>query len=156
MDENRVLHDCAAKDPRTMMLVWDTGASYGLTPFRSDFIDYVQCEIPGRDVTNVNRVIRIGTTLHKSIDDNSQDIFLPCISYHLTQTDVHIFSPQTYHQMHGGNSVVRVNQVKSELSHHRIIMPVDLGGTNLPTVVNSFVTEQQKKDISHQMRSSLA
>ena len=49
--ESRILHECAAKDPRTMMLVWDTGASYGLTPFRSDFIDYVKCDIPGKDVT---------------------------------------------------------------------------------------------------------
>ena len=24
-----------------LILIWDTGTSYGLTPFRSDFIDYV-------------------------------------------------------------------------------------------------------------------
>ena len=93
MFENRVLHDCTAKDPRTMMLVWDAGASYGLTPSRSDSIDYVKCDIPVRDVTKVNRVIGIGTTLHKFIDDNGQEIFLPCVSYHLTQTDVRLFSP---------------------------------------------------------------
>ncbi len=28
-------------DPKSLMLIWDTGASFGLTPFRSDFIDYV-------------------------------------------------------------------------------------------------------------------
>ena len=55
-------------DPKTTMLIWDTGASYGLTPFRSDFIDYVQCDIPVRDVTKVNKVIGIGTTLHKFTD----------------------------------------------------------------------------------------
>ena len=27
-------------------LVWDTGASFGLTPFRNDFIDYVECSTP--------------------------------------------------------------------------------------------------------------
>jgi hypothetical protein len=27
-------------------LVWDTGASFGLTPFRADFIDYVERSIP--------------------------------------------------------------------------------------------------------------
>ena len=156
MFENRVLHDCTAKDPRTMMLVWDTGASYGLTPFRSDFIDYVKCDIPVRDVTKVNRVIGIGTTLHKFIDNNGQEIFLPCVSYHLTQTDVRLFSPQTYHQMHGGHSMARAHQVEMKLSNHRIIIPVNLGGTNLPAVYNSFVTEQQKKDIGHQMRSSFA
>ena len=40
--ENPVLQNSHHKDPRTMMLVWDTGASYGLTPFSIDFIDYVE------------------------------------------------------------------------------------------------------------------
>ena len=35
-------------DPKTLMLIWDTGGSAGLTPFRSDFIDYVECEIDVR------------------------------------------------------------------------------------------------------------
>ena len=41
-------------DPKTLMLIWDTGASAGLTPFRSDFIDYVKCEIDVQDITKVN------------------------------------------------------------------------------------------------------
>ncbi len=54
-------------DPKSLILIWDTGALYGLTPFRSDFIDYVKCEIPVRDVTKVNAVVGIGTALHKEI-----------------------------------------------------------------------------------------
>ena len=50
-----------------MMLVWDTGALYWLTPLRSDFIDYIDCVIPVKDVTKVNRFIGIGTTCHKFI-----------------------------------------------------------------------------------------
>lgn len=38
----------------TTPLIWDTGASFGLTPFRSDFIDYVEADIPVKDVTKVN------------------------------------------------------------------------------------------------------
>ncbi len=41
----------ATKDPHTLILIWDTGASFGLTPFCSDFIDYVECGNPVRDVT---------------------------------------------------------------------------------------------------------
>ena len=52
------------------MLVWDTGASYGLTLFKSDFIDYVKCDIPVKYVNKVNRVIGIGKTLHKFIESN--------------------------------------------------------------------------------------
>ena len=32
-------------------LIWDTGASYGLTPFRGDFIDYEECNIPVQDIS---------------------------------------------------------------------------------------------------------
>ena len=46
-------------------LVWDTGASFGLTPFRGDFIDYVECQIPVKDIARTNMVVGIGTTLHK-------------------------------------------------------------------------------------------
>ena len=36
--ENWVLQNRDRNYPRTMMLVWDTGSSYVLTQFRSDFI----------------------------------------------------------------------------------------------------------------------
>ena len=49
------------------MLVWDKGDSYGLKPFRSDFIDYVGCDITVKDTTKVNKVIGIGNNLHKFI-----------------------------------------------------------------------------------------
>jgi len=67
------------------------GAFYGLTPFWSDFIDYVKCEIPVRDVTKVNTVVGIGTTLHKLTDINGNPEYLPCVSYHLPETDVRLF-----------------------------------------------------------------
>ena len=36
--DNRVLQNSDLKYPKTMMLVLDTGDSYGLTLFRSDFV----------------------------------------------------------------------------------------------------------------------
>ncbi len=104
--ENRISFSTGLQDPKSLILIWVTGASYGLTPFRSDFIDYAKCEIPVRDVTKVNTVIGIGTTLHKFTDINGNPVYLPCVSYHLPKTDVRLFSPQTYHQMHGGYSEV--------------------------------------------------
>ena len=91
--ENQVPQNIDRKGPRKMILVRDTGDSYELTPFRSDFIDYVECDIPVKDATKLNTVIGIGTTIHKLIESNGQDILLPCISYHTTQTDVLIFLP---------------------------------------------------------------
>ena len=134
--ENWVLQNSDRKDTRTMMLVWYTGDSYGLTLLRSDFLDYVECGIPVNDVNKVNRVIGIGITLHKFIERNGQDILLPCISYHRTKTDIRILSPQTYHQIQGGHSVVQGNKVTMHLKFHRIDIPVDLGRTNLLVVHN--------------------
>ena len=67
-------------DPKTLILIWDTGGSAGLTPFSSNFIDYVECGIDVRDVTKVNKVIRIGTTLHKFVDVAGNNVYLPCVS----------------------------------------------------------------------------
>ena len=93
--ENWILQNRNHKDFIMMMLVWDMGASYGLTLFRSDFIDYVKFDLPVKGVTKVNRDIVIVTSLHMFIDSNGQDIFLPCIYYHCTKNDVRLFSPQT-------------------------------------------------------------
>jgi hypothetical protein len=79
------------KDSCTLILIWDTGALFGLTPFRSDFIDYVECDILVQDVTKVNKVIGIGTTIHKFTDINGNPVFLPCVSYHLPQMDIRLF-----------------------------------------------------------------
>ncbi len=81
-------------DPKTLILIWDTGASAGLTPFWSDFIDYVDCEIDVRDITKVNKVVGIGTTLHKFVYNNGNHVYLPCVSYHLPLTDVWLFLPR--------------------------------------------------------------
>ena len=72
--ENQISFSTGLQDPKSLILIWDTGTSYGLTPFRSDFIDYVKCEIPVRDVTKVNTVVGIGTTLHKFIDINGNPV----------------------------------------------------------------------------------
>ena len=90
------------------------------------------------------------------IESNGKDIFLPCISYNLTQTDVRLLSPHTYHQMHGGYSAVHVNQVTMHLPFRSINIPVDLGVTNIPVVHNLFVTKHQKRETGPQMLLLLA
>ena len=146
-------------DPKTLILIWDTGGSAGLTPFRSDFIDYVECDIDVRDVTKVNKVIGIGTTVHKFVDGAGNDIYLPCVSYHLPSTDVRLFSPQVYHQLHGGDSLVNgdevVMRVRYNGAHKTITIPIDKGGTNLPIVRDSFVSNNMKKKLAHNFRSAL-
>ncbi len=146
-------------DPKTLILIWDTGGSAGLTPFCSNFIDYVECDIDVRDVTKVNKVVGIGTTIHKFVDGCGNDVYLPCVSYHLPETDVRLFSPQTYHQIYGGHSIVDGDEVIMRIRYKNklttLAIPIDCGGTNLPIVRDSFVSKNMKKKLAHQFRSPL-
>jgi hypothetical protein len=134
--------------PKTLILIWDIGASAGLTPFQSDFIDYVKCEIDVHDITKVNKVVGIGTTLYKFVDNNGNHVYLPCVSYHLPSADVRLFSPQIYHQLHGGHSVVNGNKVvmKFRKDGALISIPIDRTTTNLPIMHNSFVSEKVTRE----------
>ena len=107
-------------------MIWGTGASFGLTPFRSNFIDYVEADIPMKDLTKINRVIEIGTTLHKFQNYQGKDIFLTCVSYHLLNTDVLLLYPQKYHQMHGGHSWPIGNYVEMYFKVNRIVIHIRL------------------------------
>ena len=152
-----VHHAGCTRDPKTMVLIWDTGASAGLTPFRSDFIDYVEVDLEVRDVTKANKVAGIGTTLHKFVDDKGGVIYLPMVAYHLPNTDVRLFSPQVYHQLHGGHSTVDGENVKMTLHGRRsiITIPIENGSSNLPCVYNSFVNDKVKREYASTMRSGL-
>jgi hypothetical protein len=92
-DENSGPHMDVLLDPKTLMSIWDMSASFGLTPFRSDFIDYVACAIPVWDGTKVNTVIGIRTTLHKFTDTirDFQSIFLVYLIVYLRRMS--IYSP---------------------------------------------------------------
>ena len=68
--DNFLHHSGDIKYPRKFILIRNMGSSYGLTPFRSNFVEYVKCDIRAKDVTNINRVVGIGTTLQKSINLN--------------------------------------------------------------------------------------
>eukprot|EP00956_Cyclotella_meneghiniana_P028265 scaffold65213_cov39-Cyclotella_meneghiniana.AAC.4 len=121
---NLGLHDCQGEHGKQRQritakdcpLVWDTGASFGLTPFRSDFIDYTECNIPVNDIARTNIVIGLGTTLHR-FELDGKAFFLPCLSYHLPSAEIRLFSPQTYHTIYGGYSHVKYNSVQ-ELSYN--------------------------------------
>jgi hypothetical protein len=135
-------------------LVWDTGASFGLTPFRGDFLDYVECKITVRDIARENTVIGVGTTLHKfKIDGN--DVFLPCLSYHLPTAEVRLFSPQTYHTLYGGHSTVGGDQVQMFIDHLKINVDIDRESTNVPMVKDCSVSAAEMKLHGPHIRSAL-
>ena len=87
------------------------------------------------------RVVVIGTTLQKFIDTKCNYLFLSCVSYHLTQTDVQLFCPQSYHQRYDGNSEVHGNHVTLRIPGHIINISLNPQQANPPVVSNSFMNE---------------
>jgi hypothetical protein len=115
----------------------------------------VACTIPVRDITKVNNVIGIGTTLHKFTDTKGLPAYLPCVSYHLPHTDVRLFSLHTYHQMHGGYSKVYGNCIKMLLKTSKIQIQIVREKHNLPIIFDSYVSPKVKKILASSMRSGL-
>ena len=114
------------------MLSWDTGDSFGLTPFSSGFVDYVGCDIPIKDITKFNKVILIGTTIHRFKNINGDDVYLPFVYYHLPTSEICLFSLQNYHNMHYGESSVYYDIVDMNLSRHEVVIQIDIKGSNIP------------------------
>ena len=121
---NITYNSCEKKNPKDVILIWDTGASFGLTPFWSDFIDCVEADIHLKDVTKINWVIGIGTTLHKFQNDQGKDIFLRYVLYHIPTTDVCLFSAQTFHQMHGIQSRMSAGSLEMYCKVDRIVVSI--------------------------------
>jgi hypothetical protein len=99
-------------------------------------------------------VIGVGTTLHKFKIDG-QDIFLPCLSYHLPSAEIRLFSPQTYHTLYGGHSTVGGDYVEKYIDHLRIRIDIDREASNVPMVYNCSVSAEEIKLHGPHIRSAL-
>ena len=135
-------------------LVWDMGASFGLTPFRGNILDYVECEIAVRNIAHENMIVGVCATLHKFQIDG-EDIFLPCLSYHSSSAEVRLFSLQTYHTLYCGHTVVGGDKVETFLDHLKIGVGIDQERSNLPMVHNCAVSAQEMKEHGPHIRSAL-
>ena len=96
---------------KTTLLVRDFGASFELTPFHAEFIDYVECDIDFKDISKLNKVNGFGTTLQNHTATNNDLLYIPAFSYHLPSADICFFSPQAYYQLYGGSSELDSNKV---------------------------------------------
>ena len=144
-------------------LAYDTGALYGLTPFRADFVDYQPCSIMIKDIARTNQVKGIGTVMYKFIATNGEVLYLPSLAYHLDTADIRLFSPQTYHQLYGGSSqfdgdiVLMQSQKQTHLKiKHDIRIDIEREGTNLPMIYDVACNDKEKKEIGPHFKSALA
>lgn len=137
-------------------LVWDTGASFGLTPFRDDFIDYQEANITVQGIGSSNTIVGIGVVMWKFKTESGKTIHLPMIAYHLPSTNIRLFSPQVFHQLHGGSShIVRDMgvdvQVKMKFQrldeYETVNIKIDQMSGNVPMVENVSCTNKERKEI---------
>ena len=135
-------------------LVWDTGASFGLTPFHQDFINYTKCSIAVNDIARTNTIIGIMTTLHK-FKINSEDIFLVCFPYHLPSTNMRLFSPQTFCTLHGGHSAVFGDKVEMFINLLHVGAGINSEALNVPMVHNCWVSPEEMNEHGSCIRSAL-
>ena len=130
-------------------MIWDTRSSFGLTPFRSDFIDYFKADIPIKYVTKVNWVIIIGNTIKCFVDVNGTTCYLPCVYYHLPSTDVQLFSSQTYHNMHGGYYTAHGHHIMMHLKDNKIKIHIDSKHANIHIITGFFNVLGRKISLDH-------
>ncbi len=84
-------------------------------------------------ISKINKVIGIGTAIHKFVDTKGQFVSLPQVAYHLPSSDACLFSPQAFHQNCGGKSIVFGDQVEVHLTNqHNIYIPIDVFESNVP------------------------
>ena len=135
--------------------VLDTGASYGLTPFRDDFVTYDEVDVTVKGVGSENRVKGFGMVLYRAKASNGDVIFMPGLAYHMESTDIRLISPQAYHQVWSGHSVVTGSQYHLHLNKpangiptvsHVIETDMD-SATNLPLLRDVATTPKERADI---------
>ena len=131
--------------------VIDTGASYGLTPFKEDFLTYEECDITVKAVASNNKVVGMGIVLYKMPATNGDTCFVPGIAYHMPECDIRLLSPQSYHQMYSGHSELDGEAFTFFLApavngptRHQIRVPIE-AGTNLPLLRDVSTTGLQKQ-----------
>ncbi len=131
--------------------VVDTGASYGLTPFKEDFLTYEECDITVKAVANDNKVIGMGIVLYKMPATNGDTCFVPGIAYHMPDCNIRLLSPQSYHQMYNGHSELDGQAFTFFLAkavngpmQHQIKVPID-PGSNLPLLRDVSTTGLEKQ-----------
>ena len=127
--------------------ILDTGASYGLTPFRSDFITYEKVNVTVKDVSGSNKVQGFGLVLYKAVATNGEVVYLPGLAYHLKSTDIRLISPQAFHQLWGGRSVVDDKVFSLHTTSGQVVdVPIE-PKSNLPMLYGVTCTNQEHRHV---------
>jgi len=138
------------------ILVWETGASTGLTTFCSDFIDYLQLDgVTVKDIARANSVLGIGTIMWKLPTTKGHPVFIPAVAYHMPDCDIHLFSPQSYFNLHRGDVTVTAWSVVMRLpDNHVVNISID-STVNLPVIPHPQPTLDEQDNFGPHLLSSI-
>ena len=134
-------------------LVFDTGASFDITPYRSDFLTYTPLTNTVVQGVNAKSQIKgVGLVLYKLTTRSGRTIFRVSVAYHMPDADIRLLSPQVHMRTHGGSATVDGNKVVWHLPPPRegdnwvegdvVDIPID-PRTNLP-MVNDFLPSAEE------------
>ena len=128
------------QDPRTTVLIWDTGAPFGLTPFKVNLLIMWSVILLWRALQKKIPSLVLEQQFISLLMQMEIYFFSPCISYHLQTTDVRLFSPQTYHQLHGAHSIIKGSNAQIVLNNHIIVIPINIQEPNIwiPNDISGF------------------
>ena len=143
----------------TTLLVYDTVASSGLTPYRLDFLgDYELADISVKGVAGNGNIVGSGTTLCRFTTRCGQTVYIPAHAYHMPAADIRLESPQSIIRALGGVGHARIDGFNIEwtLQDGRIIdIPID-PHTNLPLIHDFVCNEDEKKDFGAQFMNNMS
>ena len=129
-------------------MVWDTGASIGLTPYRDDFLTYQPVNTTVTTVGGPGKIVGVGICLFKvvaNIDGGEPEFeYIPAVCYHMPSADIRLFSPQMYFGKFGGSGCVTEHGVDMTLANGKHVhLPLD-PFSGLPMFKNCSVTAEEK------------
>lgn len=100
--------------------------------------------------------------MYKMVATSGNLLHVLGLAYHLKETDICLFSPQTYHQRYDGQSHVDENCILIELPqqpdlaiHHDIKIPINIGHSNLTIIKNVACYNREKQEIGPYFKPSI-
>ena len=130
----------------TTPLVFDTGATNDLTPYRADFLDYQKVDLDVKAVGSVGKIVGFGTVLYRLKTRCGHFVYRPGLAYHMPSADIRLMSPQASISVYGGKALLEGQSITYTLPDGRIVDIPLCNSSNLP-LINDFVCSSEEQQI---------
>eukprot|EP00816_Leptocylindrus_hargravesii_P003943 CAMPEP_0196825070 /NCGR_PEP_ID=MMETSP1362-20130617/92843_1 /TAXON_ID=163516 /ORGANISM="Leptocylindrus danicus, Strain CCMP1856" /LENGTH=456 /DNA_ID=CAMNT_0042205443 /DNA_START=1757 /DNA_END=3127 /DNA_ORIENTATION=+ len=122
-------------------VIFDTGASKSLTPFKSDFVGkIIPCNIQLKGIGSGMTVAGKGTVKWKFRNEKGELVEVLVEAYYVPDIKFRLFSPQSYFQTSGDNGEFKMNKNGTFFIMKDECIKLTFNAANLP-VANILITE---------------